>query len=255
MGSQEPILFLNQRIMKKSIIVLMVLLLGIACEDKKAAVRFDEVQNYVTAHLRECIDHLDKLKTSGTKENRIVIFRKARLAFKMAEPFSAYTVPENTHRVNGPPLPIFREDNGKILPPIGLQAIEETVFEDEIDSVTFIGQIEVTKGYLENLIENAESLDINPRRFFIPIHQQLLRIFSLGLTGFDTPTSFFGLEESIVCLNGIQDVYGLGIADTIKLVRPDLDRSFRKNLANAANYIEEIVTLKRSIDMSLVECI
>ena len=227
--------------MKKSYIILMVLFFAgmYSCREQKVEVRFDTVQNYVATQLKESVDYLNELKVADTQEQKIEAFRNARLAFKKAEPFSAYLAPESAHRVNGPPLPIFREDNGKVLPPIGLQAIEETIYGDEGDSIVFIGQIEITKGYLDHLIKTTNQFGINPKRYFLSIHQQLLRIFSLGLTGFDTPTSLFGLDESVTSLQAVKEVYSISISDTIKLLNPTLDADFKTNLDKAANYIAD----------------
>jgi cytochrome c peroxidase len=44
-----------------------------------------------------------------------------------------------------------------------------------------------------------------PKDFLFP-HQQLLRIISLGISGFDTPVSQ-GINETIISLESLQFVY------------------------------------------------
>lgn len=49
------------------------------------------------------------------------VFINARAEFKKAEPYASYLNPPVGHRVNGPALPIFKEDNLRTMPPVGLQ--------------------------------------------------------------------------------------------------------------------------------------
>jgi cytochrome c peroxidase len=207
-------------------------------EEYKALVKFDDVKNYVIINLEESIDLLDQVKASEVYEDRMELFKKARLAYKKAEPFGAYLTADNALKVNGPPLPVFREDNGSVRPPVGLQAIEETVFEEDLDKYKLVSQINVTQGFMRNILSDAKELDILPRRYFIPIHQQFLRIFTLGLSGFDTPTSLWGLDESIVCLESIREVYQMGVGDTISVVDQDLDKQFLNHIEKAIAYID-----------------
>jgi len=216
-------------------------LLVLSCkthEEPKALVRFNEVQDYVITNLEQAINLLEDIKTTEDSEERIRLFKNARIAFKKAEPFGAYLTSDNTLKVNGPPLPVFSEDSGNVFPPTGLQAVEETLFDDTINEAKLISQIEVTQGFMRNILRDAKELQILPRRYFIPIHQQLLRIYALGLTGFDTPTSLWGLEESVSCLNSMKEVYQMGIGDTITVLNKALNDQFITNIDKAVDFIK-----------------
>jgi cytochrome c peroxidase len=219
------------------------LLLSLSCqnekkEDYRTLVKFDKVQNYVIENLESAIDLLEQLKYVETSEEGIEIFRSARLAFKKAEPFGAYLSADNTLRVNGPPLPVFSEDSGMVFPPTGLQAIEETLFEVDVDKEKLLSQITVSQGFMRNILRDAQELKILPRRYFPSMHQQLLRIYALGLSGFDTPTSLWGIDESIVCLNSMKEVYQMGVADTIALLNKKLNFRFVNDIDKAIAFIE-----------------
>ena len=95
------------------------------------------------------------------------------------------------------------------------------------------------KGYLETIKEQIQPIEINPRRYFIPVHQQLLGVFALGTISFDTPSSMRGLEESVISFESIRDVYTLALADTITSIDPELHKDFNKNLDNAVRYLQE----------------
>jgi len=229
--------------LRRTILLGVSVLLLLSCktekqEQYKALVKFDEVQTYVITNLERSIDLLEQVKASESYDERIALFKQARIAFKKAEPFGAYLTADNTLRVNGPPLPVFREDNGNVMPPVGLQAIEETVFEEELDKYKLFSQVNNTQGFMRNILSDAKELEILPRRYFIPIHQQFLRIFTLGLSGFDTPTSLWGLDESIVCLESIKEVYKMGVADTISVLDKPLNDQFVNNIDKAIQFIE-----------------
>lgn len=231
------------KMLRHAFIVIVSLVLTLSCKKEEKAeyktlVKFNDVQNYVVANLEQSIALLDRVKESESYEERIERFKQARIAFKKAEPFGAYLTADNTLRVNGPPLPVFREDNGNVMPPVGLQAIEETVFDEELDKYKLFSQINNTQGFMRNILSDAKELEILPRRYFIPIHQQFLRIFTLGLSGFDTPTSLWGLEESVVCLQSIKEVYQMGVADTISVLDKNLNDQFLQNIDKAIYYIE-----------------
>lgn len=199
---------------------------------------FERVDTYIQKHLTIAVSKLKELPNALTSEERIALFRASRLAFKKAEPFAAYLSPENTLRVNGPPLPVFKEDNKKILLPIGYQAIEETVYSKNPDIENLKYQIEIAIGYLNRIAHQAEEFPINQNRFFPSIHQQFLRIYALGLTGFDTPTSLNGIEESIECFKSIAEVYSLSIQDTIISIDSKLNTNFLINIDKTAEYLK-----------------
>ncbi|MEO1255598.1 MAG: cytochrome-c peroxidase, partial [Bacteroidota bacterium] len=191
-------------------------------------------------HLDETITNAKKLQGESDKSNSIVIFEKTRSSYKKVEPFLTYIVPKKVHGINGPPLPVYKEDSGKVLPAIGFQAIGEQLYSDEeIDSGLYQYRIEILIGYLEAIKEKLDPITLKPRHFFTSIHQQFLGIFSLGIISFDTPSSLRGLEESIISLSSIKDVYEMSLSDTLKNLDNDLHVEFMKNIDNAVFYLKE----------------
>ena len=127
-----------------------------------------------------------------TESNKAkALFKSLRIAFKKAEPYVSYLNPEVGHSANGPALPSFTDDTQRVLAPIGLQKIEQTIYEGGVSREVYQEEIRLTKGLLHVLKNNVEQRELNFQRFFIATHQQLLRIISLGITGFDTPICHF----------------------------------------------------------------
>lgn len=196
-------------------------------------------QTYYSEGISDAIDGMEALAKipAGTPESK-KLFKETREAFKRAEPYASYLNPAVGHRTNGPALPVFAEDTERVLAPVGLQKIEESIFEGGVPQAVYKKEIGYTLGMMRNLQKNIENRPLNAERFFIATHQQLLRIISLGITGFDTPVSHFGLEETMVSLKGLQAVYRASIQNIILEKDKSLDAMFDKDIERALSFIE-----------------
>lgn len=195
--------------------------------------------NYYLEHLNTSINYLDSLEIVGSNSNKSkYYFQKTREHFKIAEPYASYLNPEVGHRANGPALPVFKDDNSKVLKPVGLQKIEESIYEGGTSIADFKNEIYVTKGLLNNLKRNIAKRELNAQRFFISTHQQLFRIISLAISGFDTPVSHLGIEETILSLESLRTVYERTIQNVIQDKNLSLDKNFNGHLDEAVSFIE-----------------
>ncbi len=147
------------------------------------------------------IDTLKQLPVTDAKAKEV--FKTLRIAFKKAEPYASYLNPPVGHRVNGPALPIYKEDNEKTMNPVGLQKIEESIYEGETSQGQYDKELTVTYGLLQNLKKNIEKRELNAPRYFTATHQQLLRVLSFSIAGFDTPVSQLGIHEGAVSLQNL----------------------------------------------------
>ena len=196
-------------------------------------------ENFYQKNMTEAVDLIDSLGKVDTESPEAKkIFTALRVAFKKAEPYASYLNPEVGHRANGPALPVFAEDTERILNPIGLQKIEESIYEGEEPAV-FKRETSLTKGLMVNLMQNVSEHKLSSERFFIATHQQLLRIISLGITGFDTPVSQLGLSETVVSLQALKEVYDHTLSELIKKKNTGLDTEFHLNIARAVAFIEK----------------
>lgn len=196
-------------------------------------------ENFYQKNMTEAVDLIDSLgKVDAESPEAKKIFTALRVAFKKAEPYASYLNPEVGHRANGPALPVFAEDTERILNPIGLQKIEESIYEGE-DPAVFKRETSLTKGLMVNLMQNVSEHKLSSERFFIATHQQLLRIISLGITGFDTPVSQLGLSETVVSLQALKEVYDHTLSELIKKKNTGLDTEFQLNIARAVAFIQK----------------
>lgn len=208
--------------------------------ERKQEVNWNATRQYYLNSIDSTIVLLEQLEKPDLKENDArKIFITVRREFKKAEPYAAYLNPAVGKLVNGAALPVFKEDNRQILPPIGLQKIEETIFEGNISNTQFTSEVEVTKGYLKILREGILERELNPGRFFTATHQQLLGILSLSISGFDTPVSQQGIKEVFTSLESLVEVYNLSIRKIILQKDSSLDKAFLKKIEAAQEMVNK----------------
>lgn len=133
-------------------------------------------------------------------------FLELRQAWKRWEPLASYYFPAWASEINGAPIPKVDENDGSWqtqIAPQGLQVIEDLLWKNRLDS-TQLNTIKslctglhwsISKvGKIENLarFEKWQVLDA--------VAIELIRIQTLGLSGFDTPKSGQNLLESATAL-------------------------------------------------------
>ena len=208
--------------------------------DNSTTTLWADVQKYYVDQMSTAILHIDSLALVPADSKKAKQhFKQLRSAFKKAEPYASYLKPEEGHRVNGPALPVLTEDTQKALAPFGLQKIEESIYDGIDNPASYKREISMTKGLLTILRDYMIKRDLNPQRFFVATHQQLMRIISLGISGFDTPVSHLGLEETKTSLQSLLWVYQRSIQPIIIKNNTSLDQNFKSQIKKACAYIDK----------------
>ncbi len=204
----------------------------------KIEINWSLVQAHYLQNMTDAMSYLDSLaKFESDSPQAKKWFIKTRQAFKRAEPYASYLNPEVGHRANGPALPIVTDDTQKVLRPFGLQKIEESIYEGGESKEQYQKEIRLTHGLFKNLKKNIQKRELTPQRFFIATHQQLMRIISLGISGFDTPVSQLGLGETTISLQSLKEIYNSSIRSLVTAKNQKLDSTFHKNIDKAVNYL------------------
>lgn len=137
--------------------------------------------------------------------------RNTRNSFKEIEFFVAYYYPEFTKtHLNAAPL-FHIEAAGTsayTLPPEGLQVLDELIFSDEANAQK--EEISTITNFLYNSYANFYLSTLNNglssgNNKTLPLRIELIRIYSLGVTGFDTPGSLNISEEAGHALKGMSE--------------------------------------------------
>lgn len=135
---------------------------------------------------------------------------KTRMSYKKIEFLIEFYNPKFTEeKLNGAPL-LHVEISSNfpvIIPPEGLQVLDELLFEAEIDIDK--SQLAIlTKKFESNCLEfkiGVERKKITNVDLIEAIKYQLIRIGTLGISGFDTPGSSNGINETKASLIGLKE--------------------------------------------------
>jgi len=175
-------------------------------------------KTFVETGLLNFKNYLEKLKTDVDlyKEDQIEIeelqksLRNTRNSYKEIEFYLAYHYPEfcKTH-LNAAPL--FRIEaagtSAYTLPPEGLQVLDELIFSDEAgeqkDKISDI--TDILYNHYNNFYLNSQTNSLSKgNNKTLALRIELIRIYTLGVTGFDTPGSLNISEEAASALRGMQ---------------------------------------------------
>ncbi|GER60414.1 cytochrome-c peroxidase [Patiriisocius marinus] len=134
-----------------------------------------------------------------------------RNAYKKVEFFLAYYNPDfvNSH-LNGAPLLKIQKSGSEpsVIPPEGLQVLDELIFSEtpknervKISALAkkFKANVSILTAAMQKVTPSLTDI-VNASRI------QLVRVFTLGVTGFDTPGSVNALTEAKISLSGMKQL-------------------------------------------------
>jgi cytochrome c peroxidase len=166
---------------------------------------FNDFQNKLVGLNLILNDKTGVEKSIGLKEKLVEV----RLAYKKIEFIFDYLEPKYAYLyINGGPLPKLHREVAEIdiVAPNGLQRLDELIFMDESSE----GNSEIvlkTKELLRAVafIKDSHLRDTISKQNSIEfLRSGIVRVFTLGITGFDTPGSGNGISESIVSLKAMR---------------------------------------------------
>ncbi|QXP68259.1 cytochrome-c peroxidase [Polaribacter sp. AHE13PA] len=187
--------------------------------------------------------------------------RNTRLAYKKIEfIFDYYQTFYNTTYINGAPLPKISEyfEATKVIKPNGLQALDEAIFEENsLENKQHIKKLaNKLKERVDFLLKSHLPIQLKSSQIIESIRSGMVRIFTLGITGYDTPGSVNGLEESLVSLQSMKTAflhYNEGINPNAIIKFHHIKRLFEKGenslkLENNFNEFDRMLFLKEVVN-------
>ena len=134
-------------------------------------------------------------------------FRRARLTYKYIEPLTEYYFLQSAKNLNGPNVPEGERDEGTalIIKPEGFQVIEPMLFPFDTSQRAAIHQ--QVKAMRQTLKDLQTLTTLNPMTdafIFDALRQEVFRVETLGITGFDSPLALYSLPEAVAALAGLR---------------------------------------------------
>jgi cytochrome c peroxidase len=188
-------------------VVFFVLLISANKKDNKIDIYYTEALN----EFEKDLTHLQQLcSDSSTVSELKKQFIKTRLTYKKLALFTEFFNPYETKYLNGPALSRVEEDNPDvIIPPHGMQLIEEyifgkwnTPFYRLIDKEIVHMKVFTTR--LKN--EPDRIYKFRDENIFDALRSSVVRLITLGITGFDSPVAKLSLPEARTTITAIQNV-------------------------------------------------
>lgn len=194
-------------------VVVCLVFLGITAFDSKQDNPVSEIKLRQEKRLQLFIQELELLSqdmndNTASDENIQMRFLEVRRAFKAWEYLGEHLDPMMIKdKVNGAPLPkIERNSFGiNILQPRGMQVLDELIFAENIQE----NKDEIQR-YLYMLTETLKevatvSYSVYDRTILEAARTELVRLFTMGLTGFDVPASGNSITDAITVLQTMRE--------------------------------------------------
>ncbi len=185
-----------------------------SCEQKKIN-QEKEVAKNLLSQINSFVMAKDSLlqavKDHKPEERLQQLFLQARIAYKKTEWATEYFSPTVSRRVNGAPVIEVERFSGQIFEPAGLQVIEAFLFPHydtatRGELLTEIQQLQTECDKYKIYFNHVKLLDW---QIYDAAKLAMVRIETLGITGFDNPLTLHSMEESAVALQSLKQVLQL----------------------------------------------
>ena len=166
-------------------------------ETSKATIKQDLLINLTK--LNNEIVHFQKLVDANSSQKEILEqFKKSRLLYKKVEWAIEYFVPETARFMNGPALDEMELEENRSFEPHGFQVIEEMIYPEykieDKESVT--RELNIFKANIKQLESTFEVITISNDYVLDGLEQNVFRVITLGITGFDSPILQSSIPEA-----------------------------------------------------------
>lgn len=171
----------------------------------------DQLNSIYQGDLHQAIQSLDDMLTSSNQNTLTRHYLSSRNAFKQLEPILAAVDKENYKTLNAPNILKIEEEDAtdiKIKKPFGYQVIEETLYEEPLDTTTLFATVRATKNRLAFILQNNQ-LRLENRHVLWLIRDAIIRVATMGITGFDSPVLERSLPESQVVYERLEKILAL----------------------------------------------
>lgn len=173
------------------------------------------IQNWFDAELELTIEELGLVQNciaeEKSKSASEQLKNKARTHFKKIEFLLFYLDPQSFNTdINGAPLPkiMKKVPDLSIIEPKGFQRLEELFAEEQLDQVEALELLEKLIRALETYKTLAVRSQINDAVVFEAMRYGIIRIQTMGITGFDAPgTTENVIMECQIAMSGLEEVF------------------------------------------------
>ncbi|HSY60968.1 MAG TPA: cytochrome c peroxidase, partial [Cytophaga sp.] len=209
------------------LILCATLFLLFSCEEKTPIDREKTIAGILVQQVDTFIRNKDVLlnavQKNTTEQELQKLFLDTRIAYKKIEWAAEYFSPLVSRRVNGAPVIDVERSSGQIVEPAGLQVIEAFLFPhyDTTDQAELITQLQGLQTQCDKYKTYFNHVALLDWQIYDAAKLELVRIETMGITGFDNPLTLHSMQESSAALQSLKHAlqFYLDEHDTEKLMR------------------------------------
>ncbi|WP_299361900.1 cytochrome c peroxidase [Winogradskyella sp.] len=176
----------------------------------------------------------DFINQEKSDETLLSEYRLLRDQFKKVEFFIEYIDKEAYDKIiNGAPLPKLEKKVADItvLQPHGFQVVDEIIGGESLSTSEtkqeLLKEVKILESNVEKMHAFLKARRITDRQFFEAARMGIIRLATLGTTGFDTPGTLQGIEDTAVVLDILNEY--------LNLYKPELKNVKRMDLLKTSN--------------------
>lgn len=205
---------------KKQTLLIVIIVIGVLAQGflgKKEPQPLQQIKARFTTGLERIEAQLESYRNSAEALNSSALSAEklkknhleTRLAYKEVEFLIEYIDPYLVKKsINGAPLPSVEPNvpTLNVLEPTGLQVLDELVFEENLleHKQEIIAELTRLQKTFEDAKNHLSNTRLQHRHIFEAARRSLVRILTLGVTGFDTPGSKNIVPEAAATFTGIE---------------------------------------------------
>jgi cytochrome c peroxidase len=171
----------------------------------------------------------------GIKQLRAA-FTDTRTAYKRIEFLVEFIDAGSASLINAPVLPKINASSRArlVVQPEGLQVIEELVYADDpfAERNAMLGHVEKLHRAIAYLRKISQNVTLVDRHIFEASRSELIRVMTLGISGFDSPVALRSMSESAAALEGVQAAIS-HYYPALLARRPELQQRIEQRFADA----------------------
>ncbi len=174
---------------------------GISSDLKSSFIKHLTIFNEEIIYLKKLVDN------QSSNAELLDQFKILRKAYKRIELFIGYYFSSSEKKINGPNLlGLYGEESaGEVLNPQGMQIIEELLFaESNPDNYKQVSrQLYILSKRMQSLLNETKKINLQDRHIFEACREEILRIETLGISGFDSPILSYAVPEAYAALESV----------------------------------------------------
>ena len=204
---------------------------------------FHNQLNYIGSEIVDYLQTANALKADQSSiKNLQTAHLNTRLAYKQTELFLEYFDREGVKKyINGAPLPKVEPHvpEVRIIEPSGLQTLDELVFSKNpfSEKENIIKLVSSLQKKFDQMQAYQKGIQFQHRYIFEASRQELVRIFTLGVSGFDTPLSGNAIPEALQSIASINQNLSYYFP-IIRKESPELQKKIADQLTKTMEYLQ-----------------